>query len=217
MATTCLTVDLNKITDNTRKVLTICRPLDLEVVGVTKGVCGMPQVARAMLAGGIEILGDARLDNIARMRKSGINAPMVLLRSPAPSEVSQCIDLVDASLNADLDVLQLLSMESIRARKQHKVVLMVDFDTGREGFAPETVPGACCKVQAMEGLILEGLGIYFPYRSEGSFHMPAQQRLVALAREIEGEYGFKLHVISGGSTNVFHSLIFEGKNVKGIN
>jgi predicted amino acid racemase len=69
----------------------------------------------------------------------------------------------------------------------------------------------------MEGLILEGLGIYFPYRSEGSFHMPAQQRLVALAREIEGDYGFKLPVISGGSTNVFHSLIFEGKNVKGVN
>ncbi len=217
MATACLNIDINKITDNTRKVLAICRQLDLEVVGVTKGVCGMPQVARAMLAGGIEILGDARLDNIARMRKSGINAPMVLLRSPAPSEVSQCVALADASLNADLNVLRLLSKESIKMGKRHKVILMVDLDTGREGLAPETVPGVCQKIKAMEGLILEGLGIYFPYRSEGSFHMPAQQRLVALAREIEGDYGFKLPVISGGSTNVFHSLILEGKNVKGVN
>ena len=95
MSTVCLTIDLKKITDNTRKTLAICRQLDLEVVGVTKGVFGMPQVARAMLAGGIEILGDARLDNIARMREYGILAPMVLLRSPVPSEVSQCIDLVD--------------------------------------------------------------------------------------------------------------------------
>ena len=217
MATTCLTIDLNKITSNTRKTLATCRSLGLEVVGVTKGVCGLPQVAQAMLAGGIEILGDARLDNIARMRKSGINTPMVLLRSPAPSEVSQCVALTDASLNADLNVLRLLSKESIKMGKRHKVILMMDLDTGREGLAPETVPGVCCKVQAMEGLSLEGLGIYFPYRGEDSFHMSAQQHLVALAREIEGEYGFKLHVISGGSTNIFHSLTLEGKNVKGIN
>jgi len=217
MSTVCLTIDLKKITDNTRKTLAICRPLDLEVIGVTKGVCGLPQVAQAMLAGGIDILGDARLDNIAIMRKSGINAPIVLLRSPAPSEVSQCVALADASLNADLDVLQLLSMESIRAGKQHKVILMVDFDTGREGLAPEAVPTVCHKVQAMEGLSLEGLGIYFAYLSAESLYMSAQQRLVALAEKIEEDFGFTLPVISGGSSNVFHSMTLEGKNVKGVN
>ena len=217
MTTVRLTIDLDKITHNARKTLAVCRPLGLDVVGVTKGVCGSPAVARAMIAGGIKTIGDARLDNIARMRDAGIHAPMVLLRSPAPSEISQCIALADASLNADLGVLNALSQEALGAGKRHRVILMVDLDTGREGFDPEAMPGVCREVRAMQGLTLEGLGIYFPYRSEGNFHMEKQQYLVAMAKEIEQESGIALSIVSGGSSNVFHSLTLEGKQVTGVN
>ena len=217
MSTVRLTIDLEKITHNARKTIAICRPFGLDVVGVTKGVCGLPDVARAMIAGGIKTLGDARLDNIARMRDAGIHEPMLLLRSPAPSEVSQCIALADASLNVDLGVLNALSQEAVRAGKRHRVILMVDLDTGREGFTPQAIPEVCHKVQAMAGLTLDGLGIYFPYRSEGSFHITALRSLVALAREIKNECDLELPVISGGSTNVFRSLILEGKNITGVN
>ena len=195
----------------------MCRPLGLDVVGVTKGVCGLPDVARAMIAGGIKTLGDARLDNIARMRDAGIHEPMLLLRSPAPSEISRCIDLADISLNSDLGVLNALSQEAVSMGKRHRVILMVDLDTGREGFAPEPMPGVCREVLAMDGLTLDGLGIYFSYQSEDSFHSAAQHRLVALAKEVEQEYGVGLSAVSGGSTNVFHSLTLEGKQVAGVN
>ena len=217
MSTAHLTIDLIKITHNARKTIAICQPFGLDVVGVTKGVCGLPDVARAMIAGGIKTLGDARLDNIARMRDAGIHEPMLLLRSPAPSEISRCIDLADISLNSDLGVLNALSKEALGAGKRHRVILMVDLDTGREGFAPDAMPSVCREVRAMQGLTLEGLGIYFPYRSEGSFHIAAQQRLVALAGEIEQESGIELSIVSGGSTNVFHSLMLEGKQVTGVN
>ena len=76
-----LTVDPSKITHNVRQALAICRPFGLDVMGVVKGACGMPQVARAVLAGGIRSLGDARLDNVARLREAGVRAPIVLIRS----------------------------------------------------------------------------------------------------------------------------------------
>jgi predicted amino acid racemase len=217
LSTVHLTIDLAKITHNARKTLAICQPFSLDVVGVTKGVCGSPAVAQAIIAGGIKTIGDARLDNIARMRDAGIHAPMVLLRSPAPSEISQCITLAEISLNADIGVLNALSKEALGASTRHRVILMVDLDTGREGFAPEAVPGVCREVRAMEGLTLEGLGIYFPYRSEENFHMEKQQYLVAMAKEIEQESGIELSIISGGSTNVFHSLTLEGKSIAGVN
>ncbi len=217
MSTVHLTIDLEKITHNARKTLAICRPFGLDVVGVTKGVCGSPAVARAMIAGGIKTLGDARLDNIARMRDAGIHEPMLLLRSPAPSEVSRCIDLADISLNSDLGVLNALSQEAISMGKRHRVILMVDLDTGREGFIHDAVPGVCREVRAMDGLTLDGLGIYFSYQSEDSFHMEAQQRLVALAKEIEQERGIALSILSGGSTNVFSSLTLAGKHIAGVN
>lgn len=217
MPTACLTIDLEKITHNARKTLAICRPFGLDVVGVTKGVCGLPAVARAMIAGGIKTLGDSRLDNIARLRDAGIDIPLALLRSPALSEVSRCIDLADISLNSDLVVLNALSQEAVSMGKRHRVILMVDLDTGREGFAPEAMPGVCREVLTMDGLKLDGLGIYFSYQSEDSFYFAAQQRLVALAKEVEQEYGVGLSAVSGGSTNVFSSLTLAGKHIAGVN
>jgi len=217
LSTVHLTIDLAKITHNARKTIAICRPFGLDVVGVTKGVCGLPDVARAMIAGGIKTLGDARLDNIARMRDAGIHAPMLLLRSPSPSEISRCIDLADISLNSDIGVLNALSQEAVSMGKRHRVILMVDFDTGREGFAPEAMPGVCREVRAMDGLMLDGFGIYFSYQSENRFHFAAQQRLVALAREVDRKCGVALSVVSGGSTNVFDSLTLKSKYITGVN
>jgi predicted amino acid racemase len=211
-----LTINLTKITDNARKTITLCRPFGLEVVGVTKGVCGLPAAAQAMLASGIKILGDSRLDNIARMRDAGIQSPIILLRSPAPSEVSRCITLADASLNADLNVIRALYEEAIARNKAHGVTLMVDFDTGREGFAPEEVSGACREILSLPGLKLNGLGVYFPFYSDGDLHLAAQQSLVSMAKKIEHDLNITLQVISGGSTNVFRTLILEGKQIFGV-
>jgi len=217
MATLLLTIDLAKITDNARTTLSICRPLGIKVVGVTKAVCGTPEVARAIIAGGIKILGDSRLENIARMQKAGIEVPMVLLRSPALSEAVECIARADTSLNVDLDVLRALSTEASRTDKHHSVILMVDLDTGREGFQPEDVPGVCREVLGMKGLTLQGLGAYFAFNSEREFQATSLQRLAALAKTIEEECGLRLPIISGGSTNIFRNFILSNKTVKGMN
>jgi len=217
MAPLHLTIDLPKITDNARRTLSICRPLGIEVVGVTKAVCGTPEVARAMIAGGIKVLGDSRLENIARMQKAGIEVPMVLLRSPALSEAVECIARVNTSLNVDLDVLRALSTEASRTGKRHSVILMVDLDTGREGFQPEDLPGVCREVAGMKGLTLQGLGAYFTFNSEREFQATSLRRLIALAKKIEEECGLRVPIISGGSTNIFRNFILSNKTVKGVN
>ena len=217
MTTLHLTIDLAKITDNARRTLSICRPHGIEVVGVTKGVCGRPEVARAMIAGGIKSLGDSRLENIVRMQKAGIDVPMVLLRSPALSEVAECVARVNTSLNVDLDVLRALSSEASRTGKCHSVILMVDLDTGREGFLPEDVPRVCRDISEMEGLTLQGLGAYFAFNSKREFQETSLQHLVALVRKIEDEGSFSLPVISGGSTNVFRNFTLDNRPVRGVN
>jgi predicted amino acid racemase len=217
MGTARLTVNLAKITDNTHKTLDICRPFGLDVVGVTKSACGSAAVARAMLAGGVETLGDSRLDNIARMRDAGVAAKMLLIRSPALSEVEPCIALADGSLNADIRVLRALAAEAERTGKTHEVIIMVDLETGREGLLPEDLPIVCCDVAGMKGLTLRGVGAYFGFQSEAGFHEAGLRRLVALARETEKQAGVALRVISGGSTNVFRTMPLSGKSVEGVN
>jgi len=83
LTTACLTVTPSKIAHNVRQAIDICGRFGMEVVGITKGACGLPEAAQAMLDGGAKMLGDSRLDNIARMRQAGIDAPVLLVRSPA--------------------------------------------------------------------------------------------------------------------------------------
>lgn len=216
LTTARLTIDIDKITDNARRVVEVCQPYGLTIMGITKGACGLPPVARALLAGGIRTLGDARLDNIARLREAGIEAPTLLIRSPAPSEVAPCVELADGSLNADLGVVHALSAEAAQVGKRHGVILMVDIDTGREGLLPGEVTQACREVAGLPGLTLGGLGVYFIADSTEESREPALQRLVALAREVEQELGFALPIISGGSTNVFRALTWRQRHVPGV-
>ena len=109
-----LRIDLEKITHNARRALEIGSAHGVEVMGVTKGVAGIPAVAKAMLAGGIESLADSRLDNIARLRANGIQAPITLLRSPGPGGVVPTVELPDASLNSDEVIVEALSIEAAR-------------------------------------------------------------------------------------------------------
>ncbi len=212
-----LRIDLQKITHNARLALEIGRAHGVEIMGVTKGVAGMPAVARAMLAGGIGSLADSRLDNIARLRVDGIQAPITLLRSPGPSDVVRTVALADASLNSDMGIVEALSIEARLQRKIHGVILMVDFHTGREGLPPEKVLAACRKMQSLTGIELQGIGAYFHLASDNGVHLAGLRALVDLARQIETELGKPLAVLTGGTSNILRTLAVEGHPNPGIN
>ena len=57
-------IDRAKIEENTRAIVGLCARHGISVTGVTKGTCGSPQVARAMLRGGVASLGESRLENV---------------------------------------------------------------------------------------------------------------------------------------------------------
>ena len=66
-----ITIDLGKIEHNTRTIVALCKKHNIEVTGVTKVTCGHPEVAKAMLRGGVASIADSRLENIQRMRIGG--------------------------------------------------------------------------------------------------------------------------------------------------
>ena len=74
-------------------------------MGVSKAVLGEPAIAQAMLAGGVQFIADSRLENIQKMRRAGISAQLVLLRT-APSQAEAIVKSVDISLNTELRTLE---------------------------------------------------------------------------------------------------------------
>lgn len=211
-----LLIDTERITVNARKVVEIGQRHRIDVMGVTKGAAGDPVVARAMLAGGIGRLGDSRLENVERLRAAGIDAPITLLRSPAPADLSETVRLADASLHSDVEVIEALSFEARTQRKTHGVTIMVDLHTGREGLPPERVAAVCRRVQALPGVRLDGLGAYFHMTSPADFHMDALRALVELAAKVGVETGRPVGRVSGGSSNIFRTIAVEGRPNPGI-
>ena len=82
MAAPRLEIDLRKIRHNTVSLVNRLSVRGISITGITKAVRGNAHIAVAMLQGGVRALGDSRIENIERMQRAGISAPMVLIRSP---------------------------------------------------------------------------------------------------------------------------------------
>lgn len=207
-----LSIDLRRIRANAEKMIAACRPA-IAVMGVTKGVCGDVEVARVLVEAGVASLGDSRLGNLDRLRRAALGRPLWLLRSPGPSEVPATVGLCDGSLQADARVLGLVGEEARRQRRRHRVLVMVDLETGREGFQPDEALALCREVEANPALELSGLGVYIDFRSDDGFLRRKTREFAGLISSA----GVDIPMGSGGASNVFHLLLREGELPSGIN
>src|SRR5690554_5458538 len=98
-----------------------CRSYGLEVFGVTKVARGEPKIGQALVAGGAVGLADSRLDNLARLKKAELGVPLMLLRTPALSEVEQVVETAHISVNSEKVVLEALSHAAGERGLVHKV------------------------------------------------------------------------------------------------
>jgi predicted amino acid racemase len=210
-------VNLPHITENAVAACELCARFGIEVWGVTKAVAAQPGIARAMLDGGVKALAETRLTAVNRLCESGVPGPYWLLRSPAYCEIAECVAMTDGSLVADRGVLDLLQAEARRTGRRHAVLVMVDMETGREGFLPEEVSNVCEAVTAHDHLDLAGLGIYFEFHGDGDFQARTLVRLRDLADRVGRELGIPLPVISGGSTSIIRTQLVHGRQPAGVN
>ena len=104
-----IAIDLARIEHNARTIVETCAKAGITPFGVTKGTCGMPQVARAMLRGGVAGIAESRFENIRRLRDAGIDCPIMLLRSPPSSRVEELVRTVDISLQSELQLMREIS------------------------------------------------------------------------------------------------------------
>src|SRR5690242_5975390 len=109
----------------------------------------MPQVARAMLRGGVIGIGESRFENIRRLRDAGIDCKVLLLRAPPPALADETVRLADVSLNSELEVVEELSRAAERRGKVHDVILMVDLGDLREGVWPDELMPAAARIMEM--------------------------------------------------------------------
>lgn len=209
-------IDLHKIRHNANHIVNLCKQNKIEVMAITKGVCALEQVVRAMLGGGVKKLGDARIDNIKYMRNKGIFAPIYLIRIPMLSEIKDLVFWADGSLNSEIETIKAISEEAQAKGKIHKVIVMVDVGDLREGFLPEDVVEAVGQIINLPGVEFEGLGTNVGCYGGVLPSCDNTNILVRLAKEIAKKYKVKVKTISGGST-VTLDLLEKGNLAPGVN
>lgn len=208
-------IDLAKLTANARLVVDMCRACGISVLGVTKACAGSLQVAQAMLTGGVEMVADSRLENLARLRSSGIS-PLLQLRLPMISRVDECVAIADISLNSEPTVIAALGEAAHRLGRAHGVVLMVDLGDRREGVAPDDAVELA--LQAAETRGIEFLGFGTNLTCFGGI-IPTRRnlgQLVEIAERFRARSGHPVQVVSGGNSSSL-PLVMEGEVPAGVN
>jgi predicted amino acid racemase len=194
-------IDLAKIEHNARTVVDLCSRHGVTVAGVTKGTCGHPEVAFAMLRGGVTAIGDSRMENVRRLRAAGIEAPLWLLRVPPLSQVDEVVESVDLSLNSELSVLAGLAGAARRRGRVHDVIVMVDLGDLREGVWPDDLPRFVRELRKLEGIRLVGLGANLTCYGGVVPSLHNMRVLERCVRDVETESGERLAYVSGGNSS----------------
>ena len=197
-----LEIDLDKIQQNASILVNRLKAKGISVTGVTKATLGDPQIAGALLRAGVATLGDSRIENIEALRRAGIKAPMMLIRSPMISQADRIVAHADVSLNTELDVISALSDAALKTRRTHGIILMVELGDLREGIMPGDMESTVRKMLRFPNVVLMGIGANLACRSGVSPDIRNMAELSAMAESIEDTFNLDagLKIISGGSS-----------------
>lgn len=198
-------INLAKIEDNTKEIVELAKNRGIDIWAVTKGAAADLKVAKAMLSGGAVGLADSRIRNLIKLKK--LKYPLMLLRIPMLSEANKIVEIVDISLNSELDTINRLNQVAKRKGRVHKIILMVDLGDRREGVLPENVFEIAKKTKELSNIDLIGLGTNLAcFRGI----LPSEDnmnQLMDLVNHIREELELELPLISAGNSSSLPLLL----------
>ena len=193
-------IELDKLAHNARTLTALYGSKGICVTAITKGVCGSPRIARALLDSGIRSFGDSRIANIQKMREVGLDAQFMLIRSPMPSEVKRVVEFVDVSLNTEISVIRLLASEAVKRDKIQQIILMIELGDLREGVLPSDVEPMVAEVIGLQGVKLIGIGTNLACFGGVRPTEANMQALSAIVGNLQRKFGVTFEVVSGGNS-----------------
>jgi len=194
-----LEIDLGKIAHNTKKLKELYDSKGIEIIGVTKVVCGAPAVAKVLLKSGIRILADSRIENIIKMKEADVQAEFLLLRTPS-SRAESVVKYADISLNSELFAIKALSKSAVNQGIKHKIILMVELGDLREGILPVELENTVSEVIGLSGIELAGIGANLACLGGIKPDNEKMKYLSSIARDMEDKFGLKFRFVSGGNS-----------------
>jgi predicted amino acid racemase len=209
-------IDVEKLAHNAKALTALYAAKGIDVVGVTKVVCGDPVIAAALVRAGISILADSRTANIERMRDAGVRAKFLLLRTPMASQAEAVVRCADISLNSEISVIRKLSAFAVKHDTTHQVILMTELGDLREGLMPADLESTVREVVELARIELVGIGTNLACLGGIAPTQENMGKLSSMADDLEARLGLRLEFVSGGNSANF-SWVMSTKAVGRIN
>jgi predicted amino acid racemase len=215
-------VNLSGFYHNSKLVVDMCKEKGIQVAGVVKGTDSYEhsytEIAQQMLKAGCTMIGDSRMNTIKKMRETGMNAEILLIRVPMLSELADVVEYVDISLNSELENIRKMNSIAVNMGKTHKVILMMDLGDLREGYIneDELIRDAIFIERELDNIHLYGVGTNLGCYGSIKPDITNLTKLISIAERMENEIGRKLEIISGGATSTL-PMVMNGTIPNRIN
>lgn len=209
-----VTIDLDKIKNNTKVLVQKCKENDISIMGVSKIFCGEPKVVSAMVDGGVSYIADSRIKNLKKLGTCSV--PKVLLRLPMKSELKDLVEEVDISLNSEIETIASIDNVARKLGKIHKIILMIELGDLREGILPNDIKTVLDQVIKLKNIKLSGVGVNLTCYGGVIPEEKNLGELFKISEKIKKEYSVNLEILSGGNSSSLY-LLDENRMPKGIN
>ena len=203
-----LLCDLPLLRQNIEAVVGRCHHKGISVAGVVKGANALLPISEQFVRGGCDQLAASRLRQLEQLRSFGL--PLMLIRIPMLSEVSEVVRICDISLESEQVVIDAINEDCIRQGRRHAVVLMADLGDLREGWwdSRELIETAI-HTESLSHVHLAGIGTNLGCYGSVLATEDKMNALACLAEDVERAIGRPLEIISGGSTSSY-PLVHRG-------
>ncbi len=183
---------------------------------VTKLLCGNELLLKEVLDLGVKEIHDSRVTNLKAIKKVAPDVQTVYIKPSPKKSIPEIVTYADVSFETELDTIRMLSDESLRQHKVHKIIIMIEMGDLREGVMGDDLVSFYEKVFDLPGITVIGLGANF-----NCLHgvMPTKDKLVQLSlykQLIDATFNKKIPWVSGG-TSVTIPLLFSNQLPKSIN
>lgn len=197
-----LEIHMDRIKENIENLHALCKDNNIALTGVIKGCNANKEVTELFVRDKYHSIGSSRISQLKKLKKKGIDYPMMLVRIPMLSELEDVIDYAESSLNSDKETLIKINNLCEAKNKRHKVILMSDLGDLREGVWDdvEFIELAQFVENELEAVDLYGIGTNLGCYGSIRPTKDNMTKLANLAEKVEAGINRPLEIVSGGAT-----------------
>ncbi len=194
-------IDLAALGNNVRCIKRLVG--DVGIMAVVKANAyghGAPQIARAALENGADMLAVANLAEAAQLREAGIHAPVLTLSLVPPRQIQLALDL-DARVTVfdyDLAAQYLSALGDDRGKL--RIHLKIDTGMHRLGLLPDAALALARTLRAAPAVELEGVYTHFAAADEDAAYTAVQLATFRRALDVMRADGFRPRFIHAANS-----------------